>query len=178
MAQCCADCGKEGGGSLKTCKSCMQVKYCNAECQRTHWPKHKAACKLRVAELRDEALFKDPPPKEDCPICFLPMPYKLKSCISLPTATISSVPIYDFAEENKKLAGKEMDQYFPCCGKSICYGCVYSFRKSGNHDKCPFCNADQDGKTDEEVVEEILKRVEANDPASIYYWLVFITTGD
>jgi hypothetical protein len=31
---CCAECGKEvegGGGvaSLKTCKSCLQVKYCN-----------------------------------------------------------------------------------------------------------------------------------------------------
>ena len=30
-------------------------------------------CKQRVAELRDEALlFKDPPPKEDCPICCIP----------------------------------------------------------------------------------------------------------
>jgi TPR repeat protein len=32
--------------------------------------------------------------------------------------------------------------------------------------KCPFCNADRD-KTDEEQVEEIMKRVEANDAASI-----------
>ena len=45
-------------------------------------------------ELRDEALFKDP----KCPICFLPMPYKLTSCISLLPATRSSVPIHDFAE--------------------------------------------------------------------------------
>jgi hypothetical protein len=49
----------------KVCKSCMLVKYCNANCQRNHWPKHKKECKQRVAELRDEALFKDPPPKED-----------------------------------------------------------------------------------------------------------------
>jgi hypothetical protein len=31
---------------------------------------HKADCKLRVAELRDEALFKDPPAKEDCPTSY------------------------------------------------------------------------------------------------------------
>jgi radical SAM protein with 4Fe4S-binding SPASM domain len=49
------------------CKSCMQAKYCDAECQKKHWATHKADCKRRAAELRDEALFKDPPPKEDCP---------------------------------------------------------------------------------------------------------------
>ena len=86
---CCADCGIEGGASLKTCKSCMQVKYCNAECQKSHWATHKKQCKLRAAELRDEALFKDPPSKEDCPICFLPMSKELLSCVSLPPATIS-----------------------------------------------------------------------------------------
>ena len=82
---CCADCGVAEGDvvNLKTCKSCMLVKYCNADCQRNHWPKHKMACKLRAAELRDEALFKDPPAKEDCPICFLPMPEKLVCCVSL-----------------------------------------------------------------------------------------------
>ena len=69
--KCCAKCGEEEGGvSLKACKSCMLVKYCNANCQRNHWPKHKKDCKLRAAELWDEALFKEPPPKEDCPICF------------------------------------------------------------------------------------------------------------
>ena len=77
---CCAECGEEGGNvSLKACKACMSVKYCNAVCQKKHWPIHKKECKLRAAELRDEALFKDPPAKEDCPICFLPMPFKLIS---------------------------------------------------------------------------------------------------
>ena len=28
----------------------------------------------REAELHDEALFKQPPPAEDCPICMLPLP--------------------------------------------------------------------------------------------------------
>jgi len=162
----CAECGEEGGVSLKTCKACMLVKYCNANCQRTHWPKHKKECKQRAAELRDEALFKDPPPKEDCPICFLPMPLKLISCASLPPATISSVPIYDFAFANQELATEPMETYYPCCGKSVCEGCIYSFCQSGNDDKCPFCNSDR-GKTEEEQVEDNMKRVEANDAASI-----------
>ena len=36
-----------------------------------------------VTITSDEALFKDPPAKEDCPICFLPMPVNLISCASL-----------------------------------------------------------------------------------------------
>ena len=161
---CCAECGEEGGDSLKmcmscklvkycnakcqkkhwpkhkkTCKSCMLVKYCNAECQKKHWPKHKKDCKIRAAELRDEALFSVPPPKEDCPICFLPMPSKIIYCTSLPPATTSSIPIYDYMKANVELADVDTDEYFPCCGKSICGGCVYSFRVSGNM-KCPFCN--------------------------------------
>ena len=56
---CCAECGKDGGASLKACKSCMQVKYCDATCQRNHWATHKKQCKRRATELRDEALFKD-----------------------------------------------------------------------------------------------------------------------
>ena len=83
MAHCCAECGEEGGVvSLKACMSCKSVKYCNAKCQRNHWAKHKKRCERRAAELCDEALFKDPPPKEDCPICFLPMPTK-KSLLNI-----------------------------------------------------------------------------------------------
>ena len=165
---CCGECGEEGGASLKVCKSCMLVKYCNAECQKKHWPTHKIACKLRAAELRDEALFKDPPPLEDCPICFLPMPAQLVCCIPLPPATILSVPIYDFAIANEGLASKEMDNYFSCCGKSICKGCIYSFSKSGNIEKCPFCKADHVDKTDEERIKELIKRVEVNDAGAMY----------
>ena len=166
---CCAECGEEGGGdvSLKACKSCWLVKYCNAKCQKKHWSRHKKICKQRAAELRDEALFKDPPPKEDCPICFLPMLQKLVCCVSLPPATITSVPIWDFAEANEELAHIETEEYFSCCGKSICVGCVNSFRKSGN-DVCPFCKAKISGKTDEEQLEELRKRMAANDPGAIY----------
>jgi TPR repeat protein len=164
---CCAECGEKGGASLKTCKSCMLVKYCNADCQKSHWPEHKKQCKLRAAEQRDKALFSDPPPKEDCPICFLPMPIDLINCTSLPPATISSVPIYDYANEHQEVANKATEQYYYCCGKSICGGCIHSCLNSGNG-KCPFCNTKRSGKTLEECVEEMTNRVVANDPASIF----------
>jgi TPR repeat protein len=160
---------EEGGGvSLKACKSCMRVKYCNAKCQRNHWPKHKNYCKLRAAELHDEALFKDPPPKEDCAICFLPMPVNIISCMTLPPATILSVPIKDFAIAHDMFANMATEVYYECCGKSICVGCIHSFGTSGNMGKCPFCNSERMGKTDEERIKDLMKRVEANDAASIY----------
>ena len=72
----CANCGKgeESACDLKACTACKLVKYCNRECQIAHRPQHKKACKKRAAELHDEALFKEPPPREDCPICFLTLP--------------------------------------------------------------------------------------------------------
>jgi hypothetical protein len=166
----CAACGGVAGGglSLKTCKSCMLVKYCTADCQRNHWPLHKIECKQRAAELRDEALFKDPPDKEDCPICFLPMPVKLICCVSLPPATVTSVPIGDFAVANEGLRKMSMEEYFSCCGKKICQGCISSLKKSGNIWKCPYCNAEKMGKTDEEIVEDLMKRVEVNDAGATY----------
>jgi len=169
MTHCCADCGKEEGGvvNLKACKSCMDVKYCDTTCQHKHWPKHKKECKLCAAELRDEALFKDPPPKEECPICFIPMPVNIFACASLPPATIWSVPIYDLAKANPEMAKNDMQEYYPCCGKHICRGCSYSFYESGNDNRCPFCNSDRSSKTVEEEVEELMKRVEANDAGAV-----------
>ena len=72
----CANCGKgeESSCSLKSCAACMLLKYCSRDCQIAHRPQHKKACKKRAAELYDEALFKQPPPPEDCPICMLPLP--------------------------------------------------------------------------------------------------------
>ena len=154
------------------------VKYCNAYCQKNHWATHKTACKLRAAELHDEALFKDPPQKEECPICFLPMPHALLAVISLPLATISSIPIYDYSEAKKELASMGTEIYYSCCcGKSVCQGCIYSFCSAGNHDKCPFCKAERMSKTDEEEIEELMKRVEVNDAGAIYVLGSYYTHG-
>ena len=79
-------------------------------------------------------------------------------------ATITSVPLYDIAIANTELASKGIGTYHPCC---VCKGCVHSFRKSGNDAKCPFCNSDRVSKTEEDILEEMMIRAEANDAASI-----------
>ena len=61
--------------SMNICNKCKMVRYCNVACKKKHKSKHKKKCKRRVAELHDEALFSEPPLREDCPICFLPMPF-------------------------------------------------------------------------------------------------------
>jgi TPR repeat protein len=94
------------------------------------------------------------------------MPEKMIACISLPPATVLSVPIFNFDQANEDLADMGTKEYYPCCGKSICGGCVYSFAQSGNNYKCPFCNSDRD-KTDEEQVEELMRRVEVNDAGAV-----------
>ena len=107
----CANCGKgeESSCDLKACTACKLVKYCNRECQIAHRPLHKKACKKRAAELHEEALFKEPPPREDCPICFLTLPLDEDSNI-----------------------------FQTCCGKIICRGCIHAMSgNKGGH--CPFC---------------------------------------
>jgi len=138
----CANCGKEGD-NLKSCKACELVKYCNRECQIAHRPQHKKACRKRAAELHDEKLFKQPPPDEDCPICFMRMPTIQTGC-----------------------------RYQSCCGKRICNGCVYApvYDNQGNvvvEDKCPFCRTPM-ATTNEEVIKRMMKRMEANDPIVIF----------
>lgn len=62
--------------------------------------------------------------------------------VSLPPANIVRT-IYDLAIANERLAKMETEQYFACCGKSICVGCVHSFSKSNdNTDHCPFCKTE------------------------------------
>ena len=74
-ASTCAACGKEGEeGSMNICNKCKMVHYCNVACKKKHKSKHKKKCDRRVAELHDEALFNESPPREECPICMLPLP--------------------------------------------------------------------------------------------------------
>ena len=142
---CCASCGVAGGDDikLKKCTACHLVKYCSVKCQRDHRPKHKRECKKRAAALRDELLFKQPESScfGDCPICCLPLPIDLKKTI-LNT----------------------------CCSKYICDGCYLANRKrevAGKlQQKCEFCRKAAP-ETKEEIIERLMKRVEANDPGAI-----------
>ena len=133
----CANCGKgeENSGDLKACTACKLVKYCNRECQIAHRPLHKKACKKRAAELHDEALFKEHPPNEDCPICFLPME-----------------------------RGYKKTAFHACCGKTICDGCIYAMdeeaRGRGKIDLCAFCR-EPNPSSDEELIEQLKRLVEA-----------------
>ena len=137
----CANCGKGGEGDndmkLKTCTACKLVKYCSRECQIAHRPQHKKDCKKRAKDLHEEALFKQPPPLDDCPICFLRMP-------SLGSGKV----------------------YMACCGKLICRGCIYAVALENDDQLCPFCRTPAP-TTDKEVVEIHKKRMEMKDPMAI-----------
>jgi len=135
----CANCGKEGSDINNTCNKCNSVMYCNAACKKKHKNKHKKQCERIVAALHEEALFKQPPTLEDCPICFQLLPSHEKGSI-----------------------------YKSCCGKTICSGCWYAnvlidIKKQ----LCAFCRT-QAPKTEKESRRRIIKRIEAGDAVAIY----------
>ena len=146
----CANCGKEGNEINNTCNKCKQVKYCDAACKKKHRHKHKKECEehirlaaKRAAELHDKEIFKEPPPAEDCPICFLLLP-------TLDTGRV----------------------YMACCGKRICSGCIHApiYDNQGNEideKKCPFCRTPA-ASSDKENMERMFKRMEANDASAMY----------
>ena len=142
MMSSCACCGKtEGDGiQLRTCTACKSVRYCGVTCQRNHRPKHKNACKMRVAELRDELLFQQPESSYlgDCPICLLPLPLDIvNSCV-----------------------------HHTCCSKLVCRGCAVANVKRLQAERlqnvCPFCRS-----RSSDVDQKMLKRVQANDPNAL-----------
>jgi TPR repeat protein len=148
----CAACGDsdDGGGSLKACTACNLVKYCNRTCQVAHRPAHKKACKKRLAELFDEKLFKQPPPNEDCPICYLRLP----------------IEVYQ-------------KKYQSCCGKILCRGCVHAHSVAAadaEKYKCVFCRSEAPS-SDEEEIERMKKRAEANDAQAMFHLGFFYQFG-
>jgi len=140
----CAACGKKGNNDdMNACNKCKMVKYCNAACKKKHRTKHEKACERRVAELHEKQLFKQPPPKEDCPICFI------------------RIPTLDTGHK-----------YMSCCGKVICSGCGYApvYDNQGNEvadQVCSFCRTPLPASY-EESMERLTKRVEVGDAKAIY----------
>ena len=118
------------------------VKYCNAACKKKHRSKHKKQCERRVAELHDEALFKEYPRRDDCPICFLPLPLE-----------------------------EDQVTFHACCGKVVCAGCIYDiFKEASGRGKiglCAFCR-EPNPTTDEEEYEWIKKLVDADNAYAFY----------
>jgi len=96
----------------------------------------------KADEISDEELFKQPPPKEDCPICFLRMPLLLLN----PTGS----------------------KYQTCCGKMICSGCCHAVAKTKKTaiPLCPFCRTPIP-TSKVEMIEKEKKRVEAGDATAI-----------
>ena len=143
----CANCSKseDGDVKLKRCTACKMVKYCCQGCQISHRPKHKRACKKRAAELFDEELFKDPPAREECPICMLPLPIDASEII-----------------------------FAVCCGNFICVGCSYAQQieelKSGKRVEdvgwCPFCRAPPP-RAPEDNISLLNKCIEKNNAKAI-----------
>jgi len=68
-----------------------------------------------VAELHDIELFKQPPPDDDCPICFL------------------LLPCFDDGR-----------RYQSCCGKVICTGCIHAMGKICPFCRATTPNTDKD----------------------------------
>ena len=136
----CANCSKNEAidCKLKSCMACKLVKYCSEECQVSHRPQHKKACKKRAAELHEEKLFEDHPEREECSICML----------LLPTDPSQSV-------------------FQSCCGQTICMGCrIAQYREEFRSGKdrrdigvCAFCRMPE-YKTKKEHIDRLKRCME------------------
>ena len=151
----CANCGKgeECSGDLKSCTACKLVKYCNRDCQIAHRPQHKKACKKRAAELYDEKLFKEPPPREECPICMLPPPLYGSNSTGM--------------------------NFYSCCGKNICNGCTYAMIETGDKNMmlCPFCKTTPP-RSPEEEVKRVMKLTEKGNAYAFFQLAGYYAQGE
>jgi len=166
----CANCGKEGSDISNICNKCKKARYCNAACKKKHRHKHKKDCEEHIrraaekhneelrltaeheAKLHDEKLFKQTPPEEDCPICFIRLPTR-----------------------------KSGSRYMSCCGKVFCSGCCYApvYDDQGNavdNQKCPFCRTPHPA-TDEEVIKRYKVRMELSDAQAMHNVGVYYRDG-
>ena len=91
-----------------------------------------------MVSLHDEALFKQPPPNEECPICLLTLPIRAKE-----------------------------QRYQTCCGKVICTGCIDAAYMADNRHLCPFCRTPSTA-SEGEAIGRLMNRVDADDALAIH----------
>jgi hypothetical protein len=140
----CANCGKVECGEtskLMAYGADKLVKVCGSACRI----QYEIGCKKQAY---DEVLFKQPSKRDDCPICFLPLPVRMSGQV-----------------------------FVACCSKVICSGCSYAHRlQSSGRPTCPFCRASP--SSPKECIEMIEKRVDANDAGAIYQLATLYLHGD
>ena len=99
--------------------------------------------------ISDDKLFQDPPPKEDCPLCMQPVPYAIGLCDVGTT-------------------------YMPCCGKSICEGCVVAAHEAMIEGElnplCPFCRIrlPRSNDVNRTKLKQCKQRMKLNDASAFY----------
>ena len=136
---------------------------CLRECQKRHWRSHKSSCQKRAREIKDEALFRETPPKNECPICMMRLEWE-----------------------------PEKATFQLCCGKSISIGCMESITaaaldhlRAGNSfetsielTNCPLCRT-PGHESDEVGIRMLNKFLEANpnNPDAIHFLAYQLLTG-
>jgi len=104
-----------------------------------------------MVPVTDEELFKQPPPREDCPICFLTVP-------TLATG----------------------QKYMACCGQILCSGCTYApvYDNHGNviQNGCPFCRTPS-ATTNKENLKRYKNRVKLGDSEALTSLGTFYNVG-
>lgn len=101
----------------------------------------RAVKEVDKMDISDEELFQNPPPKEECSICLLPI-------LFMP----SHGPVYQ-----------------PCCGKSLCYGCMMAAdlevqKGNANMRCCPFCRTSSVMTSALDFIDRCEKRMALDDP--------------
>jgi len=150
----CVVCGGDGGSEgevlsiTKRCTSCAQ-KVRNIENKLNEFGDADDIDTTDIDTLSngfsrivisDDRLFREPPPKEDCSICMLPIPFSSGSMIKT--------------------------EYKPCCGKTVCHGCMVASdveMAKGNIKKwCEMCRVPIPSN-EEEYIKRVKKRMKLLD---------------